>query len=119
MDMSDAEIKDLQYNTLLTSQTLIDALALARTVCGMGAGRYKTTDVVDLAVGLQLHVAVGHAIAAGAPWLTIHHVKPVSEEHLAALQASVTISDACPDVPSRFVGLIEGTASTPAAFHPF
>jgi pyrimidine-nucleoside phosphorylase len=39
----------------------------------LGAGRIKTTDKVDLAVGFEVHAKVGDRVKAGDTLLTIHH----------------------------------------------
>jgi pyrimidine-nucleoside phosphorylase len=39
----------------------------------LGAGRFKTSDKVDLAVGFEVHAKVGDKVKAGDTLLTIHH----------------------------------------------
>ncbi|MBI5155314.1 hypothetical protein HZA57_08760 [Candidatus Poribacteria bacterium] len=39
----------------------------------LGAGRMKTSDIVDPAVGFEVHRKVGDAVSAGDDVLTIHH----------------------------------------------
>ncbi len=39
----------------------------------LGAGRIKTTDKVDLAVGFEVHAKIGDHVKAGDTLLTIHH----------------------------------------------
>lgn len=39
----------------------------------LGAGRMKTTDTVDVAVGLEVHVKPGDKVSAGDEIVTIHH----------------------------------------------
>lgn len=94
----------------------IEAMVLARTVCEMGAGRLKTTDLVDHAVGLQLCVVVGDAVVAGQAWMVVHHNKPLLPEQLAALQSALVLAaDRVAPVP-RGVGIIEGPGA--ATFKP-
>ncbi len=90
----------------------IDALALAIAVCGMGAGRAKTTDAVDHAVGLQLCVCVGDEIAAGATWMIVHHRAPLDSALLAQLSDALVVSTTKPTVLPRAVGLIAGSPAT-------
>jgi pyrimidine-nucleoside phosphorylase len=39
----------------------------------LGAGRVKSTDTIDLAVGLEFHHKVGERVTIGQPIATIHH----------------------------------------------
>jgi len=40
----------------------IDAMAIGKAAMMLGAGRFKKTDIIDLSVGLKLHVSVGEYI---------------------------------------------------------
>ena len=95
----------------------IDAMALARTVCAIGAGRMKTTDLVDHAVGLELRVCVGDEIVQGSPWLLVHHNAALSSEHASTLLASLTVGAQRVSPPPRGVGVIQGPGD--ATFYPF
>ena len=63
----------------------VSALTIAHAAFGLGAGREKKGDPIDLAVGVQVHVNVGDAIEAGAPLVTIH------ANHEARLERSRTL----------------------------
>jgi pyrimidine-nucleoside phosphorylase len=52
--------------------THIDSEAVGLAAMALGAGRAKTTDVIDPAVGFMLHKKVGDAVQAGEALLTIH-----------------------------------------------
>ena len=53
--------------------THIDSEAVGLAAMSLGAGRAKTTDVIDPAVGFVLHKKVGDAVKSGEPLLTIHY----------------------------------------------
>lgn len=50
----------------------IDGRALGIYAMELGAGRKSKEDVLDLGVGLRLHVNVGDSVAAGQTLLTVH-----------------------------------------------
>jgi pyrimidine-nucleoside phosphorylase len=47
--------------------------AIGDAACILGAGRLKTTDTVDHAVGLELLVRPGQSVESGDPLVRIHH----------------------------------------------
>ncbi|MEW6432914.1 MAG: thymidine phosphorylase [Myxococcota bacterium] len=53
--------------------THIDSEAVGLAAMSLGAGRAKTTDVIDPAVGFVLHKKLGDAVQAGEALLTIHY----------------------------------------------
>ena len=50
----------------------VNAEAIGRACIVLGAGRKKTDDAVDFAVGISDLVKIGDRVSAGAPLLTIH-----------------------------------------------
>lgn len=50
----------------------LDSRALGLLAMELGAGRRHKDDVLDLGVGLRVHVRVGQAVAAGDPLFTVH-----------------------------------------------
>jgi pyrimidine-nucleoside phosphorylase len=49
-----------------------DALTVGLAAADLGAGRKRKEDVIDHAVGIELHAHVGEAIGAGDPIFTVH-----------------------------------------------
>ncbi|MGV3613776.1 MAG: thymidine phosphorylase [Fimbriimonas sp.] len=50
----------------------LDAETLGRAVIALGGGRRKKDDVIDPAVGIELHHFVGSRVEKGAPLFTVH-----------------------------------------------
>lgn len=50
----------------------IDGRALGLLAMDLGAGRRHKDDVLDLGVGLRVHVRLGQAVAVGDPLFTVH-----------------------------------------------
>ncbi len=50
----------------------IDAETVGQAVIDLGGGRRTKSDVIDLSVGVELHVPVGGQVAKGDPILTVH-----------------------------------------------
>ena len=71
----------------------IDALAVGVVAAELGAGRSRTDDVIDPAVGVVLAAKVGERIAAGEPLLHIH-ARNETSAHTAAerLRSAITLS---------------------------
>jgi len=68
----------------------IDSRALGILAMELGAGRKSKDDVLDLGVGIRVHVRCGQRVDAGAPLLTLH----ASDRPLPQLPANlVTIND--------------------------
>jgi len=82
--------KQLAVNAVRTGLvTGIDSEALGLAAMALGAGRAKSSDVIDPAVGFVLEKKVGDAVKAGEPLLTMHvnddaKVKDVTERIHAA-----------------------------------
>lgn len=50
----------------------VNAMVVGETAADLGAGRARKEDVIDLAVGILVHVKVGERVEKGQPWFTIH-----------------------------------------------
>ncbi len=64
----------------------IDSEAIGLAAMVLGAGREKSTDLIDPAVGFVLERKVGDAVVVGEPLVTVHYN---SEAHLAEVKARV------------------------------
>jgi len=76
----------------------LDAYDLGHGAMLLGAGRSAKTDTIDSAVGLHIEAPVGTAVAAGDPWLTIHHNAPLTRTTLVPLERALGIG-ATPPTP--------------------
>eukprot|EP00043_Microstomoeca_roanoka_P004477 m.49898 g.49898 ORF g.49898 m.49898 type:complete len:446 (-) comp12511_c0_seq1:390-1727(-) len=85
----------------------IKSMPLAIAARNLGAGRKKQDDILDLAAGLQLHVARGDHVAAGDAWITIHHDIPILPEDLKAIKGCLVLSTDPVEKQSRLIGVIE------------
>lgn len=75
----------------------------------LGAGREKKGDLIDLAVGLEVHAKVGDKVESGATLVTIHASKPeqLADCH-ARLGKAITFSDSPVEPLPLFYGTIFG-----------
>ena len=82
----------------------VDAEAVGRGVLLLGAGRVRTEDVVDHAVGVSHLVKVGETVEAGAPLMRVH-ANPTSKlgEAREWLERAVSLSDGPVDAPELIV----------------
>ena len=81
----------------------MDTRAVGIAVVDLGAGRRKTTDGIDLAVGLSQVVAVGTKVAKGDTLAVVHaRDDAAAVRAVAALEKAVEISDA-PTVPRPLI----------------
>jgi pyrimidine-nucleoside phosphorylase len=77
--------------------THIDSEAIGLAAMTLGAGRAKTTDVIDPAVGFMLERKVGQRVEAGAPLVTIHFNDDAKlAEVKARVLAAYTVGDVAP-----------------------
>jgi pyrimidine-nucleoside phosphorylase len=77
--------------------TAIDALALGLSAVSMGAGRTRTEDAVDPAVGIELARKIGDAVDAGAPLAWLHVHRPADADAVRArVLGAFTLADAAP-----------------------
>ena len=68
-----ASDRELFRTTKAGTITAIDTRTVGVAGNMLGAGRMKTTDEVDPAVGLEMHAVVGTTLQPGDPIATIHH----------------------------------------------
>ncbi|MFQ5409466.1 MAG: thymidine phosphorylase [Anaerolineales bacterium] len=54
----------------------IDAHRIGEAAVRLGAGRARKGDLLDLSVGIEVHVKVGDAVRSGQPLLTVHANDP-------------------------------------------
>jgi pyrimidine-nucleoside phosphorylase len=72
--------------------TAIDALEVGLTAVAMGAGRTRTDQAVDHAVGIELCCARGEEVEAGQPLALLHLRDPEqAEAHAVRLRAAITV----------------------------
>ena len=86
----------------------VDALQVALAALRLGAGRARTDDRIDHAVGISGLVKVGEPVKAGAPLGTVH----ASDERALAeakemLAAAITVGDK-PVKPVKLIDEIVG-----------
>jgi len=90
-----------------------DALDIAKAAFELGAGREKKTDVIDLAVGVVVHIKVGDQVKVGDPLATIHSND--DQKHATAkthLDRGITISDDIAEPLPLFYDVIKLPASS-------
>lgn len=78
----------------------VDAEAIGRASLLLGAGRTKTTDVIDPAAGISGLVKVGERVKAGQPLATLH---AATRDRVAAaqqlMQQAFVIREGIPEMP--------------------
>jgi pyrimidine-nucleoside phosphorylase len=85
-----------------------DADAIGRACLLLGAGRAKTTDAIDHAVGISDLKKIGEPIEAGEPLCTIHSNKHEDEMQLGQLLLSAfTISKSSIEPPPLILEVME------------
>jgi pyrimidine-nucleoside phosphorylase len=91
----------------------IDAGLIGRAAVQLGAGRARTEDAVDPAVGFAIVAPSGTRVDAGDPVIVVHARRPEDVDAVQALLAqAVTIEDVAPRRPPLIVdrlGLARGT----------
>ena len=86
----------------------VDAMAVALAALRLGAGRTRTEDKVDHAVGVSELVKMGEPIEAGAPLCVIHaNDDPALAEARAMLAKAIVVGDA-KGVPPKLVDEVIG-----------
>lgn len=71
----------------------IDAATVGEIVIDLGGGRHTKDDVIDPAVGVEVHTEVGKPVEAGEPMLTLHaRDREIAEACAVRLAAAVQIS---------------------------
>ncbi|KAK6188929.1 hypothetical protein SNE40_005003 [Patella caerulea] len=81
------EIKSMKTGTVCS----IDPMVCAEFAQSMGAGRYKSDDVLKLEVGLQLLVKVNTQIKEGEAWVIVHHNDELLEERISFLNSAIHV----------------------------
>jgi len=77
--------------------TRIDSEAIGLAAMTLGAGRGRTTDTIDPAVGFYLDRKVGEAVKASEPLVTVHHNGDARlEDVMRRVRAAYTVGDAPP-----------------------
>ncbi len=88
----------------------MDAMALGLAAARLGAGRNKTSDMVDPAVGFVLHAKPGDKVLAGQPMIDIHaRDDSAVQAAMLSLADAIEIVDsaAAVDVPPLFLDVIQ------------
>lgn len=81
----------------------VDALGVALAALRLGAGRAKTADKIDHAVGVSALVKIGERVETGAPLCVIHaNDEKALAEAKAMLEKAIVIGDA-PVAASRLI----------------
>ena len=82
----------------------LDSRALGILAMELGAGRKSKDDVLDLGVGIRVHVRRGQRVEAGDPLLTLH----ASDRPLPSLDdAWAIIGDAAPEPCHWLLGILD------------
>jgi pyrimidine-nucleoside phosphorylase len=77
--------------------TRIDSEAIGLAAMALGAGRERTTDAIDPAVGFFLDRKVGEAVKASEPLVTVHYNDDTClEEVKRRVLAAYSVGDAAP-----------------------
>ena len=77
--------------------TAMDTRALGMAVVGLGGGRRRAVDTIDLAVGLTDFVELGQPVKAGTTLAVVHaRSKAAAESAIVEVQAAIGIGDAAP-----------------------
>lgn len=79
------------------SEMTADDIGIASML--LGGGREKSDDVLDYAVGIELHKKVGDAVSAGDTILTIHANREEIDSVIERLDRAVKIGESAPDYP--------------------
>src|SRR5512143_1225644 len=81
--------------------TRVDARVIGEASVALGAGRASKADMVDHAVGLEIHHKVGDRVENGEPLFTVHanDAKKLAEAQVRVLDAHVLGDQAVPPLP--------------------
>ncbi|XP_076063877.1 thymidine phosphorylase-like [Oratosquilla oratoria] len=80
--------------------TDLDALALAKVSLALGAGRSKSSDAINHAVGIRLTKVVGEGVGIGDTWAEIHYEKEIPQSLVLKVETAITISKNASYVPT-------------------
>ncbi|MPC93243.1 Thymidine phosphorylase [Portunus trituberculatus] len=82
-------------------------MSLAKVCQKLGAGRERTGDSINLAVGIVLRKSVGERVGVGEAWADIHHDTPLPAALLSKVAEAVVIEDTDPyPTPSRIAARV-------------
>ncbi len=84
-----------------------DTRAIGEVARRLGAGRLRIEDVVNPAVGVELHVEIGSRLHMDAPWATVHARNAASAEESAAALAGCLEASEHPLGPSTLPPLVQ------------
>jgi pyrimidine-nucleoside phosphorylase len=82
----------------------MDCAEVGRAASELGAGRARAEDVIDPAVGLEMHVRVGDAVAVGQPLATLHCVGGAASDAAVARFRSALRWSSSPTAPLPLFG---------------
>lgn len=81
-----------------------DCRAIGLAALALGAGRRKTSDAIDPAVGLVMHARMGDPLSAGQQLISIHSRQGVGLDQCRSfLNAAISIVDQPPPVPALII----------------
>lgn len=84
-----------------------DARGIGEVARRLGAGRLRIEDVVNPAVGVELHVEIGSRLRMDAPWATVHAQNAASAEEAAAALAGCLEASEHPPDPTKVEPLVQ------------
>jgi thymidine phosphorylase len=73
--------------------SVIDSMVCATVSNALGAGRNRSSDSLDLAVGIRLRRHVGDHVTQGDVVMEIHHNGPLSNELVITLQKALQVQE--------------------------
>jgi len=86
----------------------VDAETIGRASLLLGAGRTKTTDVIDPAAGISGLVKIGEHVEAGQPLATLHAATQARiEEARQLMPQAFVISEGTPKLPLMILERVE------------
>lgn len=71
----------------------IDGMALAYVSLSLGAGRKRSSDPINHAVGVMLKKCVGERVGVGEAWAELHHDKPLSKALVSQAQNALVLDE--------------------------
>lgn len=71
----------------------IDALAIAKVLHELGAGRHHAGSKIDHGIGATLSVRVGQFVKMGDKWVTIHHNGNLGDSQVASMKKAFEIDE--------------------------
>ncbi len=81
-----------------------DCRGFGLAALALGAGRRKTSDEVDPAVGLVMRARIGDAVSAGQPLISIHSRRGAAlEECRSFLKSAISLVERQPDKPPLII----------------